>query len=225
MILSESVVVRGKLVSVSELKRSSSVKVAVQCPKCMRIRQIHYRSVVKAGHFVCQKCMMVERSVRLAAGSKYGKLTVIEDGRPGYSVCVCDCGMIKQISNYALRTGQVSCGCIRKLNFNNVQRPSGENHGMWKGGVAKEREAAMQTKKYKEWRQLVFERDNFTCQKCLKIGQKLNAHHVFDYASFPDQRYEVGNGITFCLKCHLMFHSLYGRKNNRAHIESFLKEQ
>ena len=224
MIVSELVVVRGKLVPTSELKHSSSVKVTVKCPRCKRNRNVHYRSIVKAGHFICQKCMMAERATYLVPGSRYGMLTVIKEGRSGHSVCVCDCGVEKQIYNYALQRGQFSCGCLRKLNFDNAKRPSGKNHGMWKGGVAKDREAAMQTKKYKEWRNLVFERDKFTCQKCFDVGYKLNAHHIFDYSSYPEKRYDTDNGITFCSKCHLIFHKAYGRKNNQSHVDSFLKE-
>lgn len=72
---------------------------------------------------------------------------------------------------------------------------------------------------YKEWRTKVFERDNYTCQCCGKHGGNLNAHHLYNFAQYPELKYDVDNGVTICPKCHLVnypdsFHSLYGEKNN-----------
>lgn len=59
---------------------------------------------------------------------------------------------------------------------------------------------------YAEWRKKVFERDEYTCQVCGKVGGKLNAHHIREYARYPYLRYEVSNGITLCEKCHKKVH-------------------
>ncbi len=59
---------------------------------------------------------------------------------------------------------------------------------------------------YKKWRNKVFERDKYTCQKCNKIGGTLNAHHIKEYSKYPEVRYEVKNGITLCEKCHKKIH-------------------
>lgn len=72
---------------------------------------------------------------------------------------------------------------------------------------------------YKEWVRKVFERDNYTCQCCGKRGGNLNAHHLYNFSEYPDLRYDVSNGITFCERCHLIsfpnsFHSIYGERNN-----------
>ena len=56
---------------------------------------------------------------------------------------------------------------------------------------------------YKEWRIKVYKRDKFTCQwpHC-NCKQRLNAHHIKNWAQFPGLRYEVGNGITLCRAHH-----------------------
>lgn len=63
-----------------------------------------------------------------------------------------------------------------------------------------------QTKKYKNWREKVFKRDNYTCKKCGKRGVEIQAHHVKPWALYPALRYEVNNGITLCNECHKEIH-------------------
>ena len=75
---------------------------------------------------------------------------------------------------------------------------------------------------YTTWRKAVYERDNFTCQKCGKTGGRLNAHHVEDYATNKGLRTTVSNGITFCVVCHKDFHHIYGNKSNINKIEKFI---
>lgn len=63
-----------------------------------------------------------------------------------------------------------------------------------------------QTKEYKNWREKVFKRDNYTCKKCGKRGVEIQAHHVKPWALYPALRYEVNNGITLCNDCHKEIH-------------------
>ncbi len=85
-------------------------------------------------------------------------------------------------------------------------------HPNWKGGVSflyhTERQILMNQSKYKIWRELVFIRDNWTCQECFQRGFILNAHHDKSWKDFPELRFEVNNGITLCLDCHLKIHKL-----------------
>lgn len=67
-------------------------------------------------------------------------------------------------------------------------------------------QAERTTSKYKEWRKLVFERDNYTCKICGKHGGALNAHHILEWAKYPEERLNVDNGITLCQKCHRIVH-------------------
>lgn len=72
-------------------------------------------------------------------------------------------------------------------------------------------EAGRKTKEYKEWRKAVFERDNYTCQRCGKRGGKLRAHHIERYRDCIEKRTDISNGITLCDKCHIEIHHLEGK--------------
>lgn len=73
------------------------------------------------------------------------------------------------------------------------------------------------------WRTAVYERDDYTCQRCEHRGGELNAHHICNYADYAELRFEVGNGIVLCKKCHVEFHREYGVKfTNREQIVEFI---
>ena len=60
---------------------------------------------------------------------------------------------------------------------------------------------------YKQWRTIVFQRDNYTCQMCgAKSGEGktiyLEAHHILSARDFPQLILDIDNGITFCRECH-----------------------
>lgn len=88
---------------------------------------------------------------------------------------------------------------------------SGGMHWNWKGGKSGERERVKQSSEYKNWRRKVFERDNFTCQSCFIRGGNLQAHHIKPYATYPEARFLVDNGLTLCKDCHKKTES-YGVK-------------
>ncbi len=78
----------------------------------------------------------------------------------------------------------------------------GSNHPSWKGGVTPENNRIRATPEYKEWRFMVFGRDNYTCQICFSRGLYLHAHHIRKFADYPMLRLAVFNGITLCRECH-----------------------
>jgi hypothetical protein len=58
---------------------------------------------------------------------------------------------------------------------------------------------------YKKWRLDVYKRDNFKCQwpNC-NFKKKINAHHIYRWADFPDLRFKTENGISLCKIHHDM---------------------
>lgn len=72
------------------------------------------------------------------------------------------------------------------------------------------------------WAQQVKQRDFFTCQVCGRQDQPLESHHLNAWASFPDQRYDIDNGVCLCITCHEMAHSVMGKgSNTKEQFEEF----
>lgn len=59
--------------------------------------------------------------------------------------------------------------------------------------------------RYTDWRRSVFERDNYKCQSC-GVGGYVIAHHKNSWSKFPDERFDINNGITLCPDCHKKEH-------------------
>lgn len=103
--------------------------------------------------------------------------------------------------------------CSRKCaNEHRKDWQRGENSHLWRGGKTKLNQLERARAKYREWRTLVFIRDNYTCQKCrirCGLGKKiyLHAHHKKSFADYKELRYEISNGITLCKNCHLLEHN------------------
>lgn len=92
-------------------------------------------------------------------------------------------------------------------------RNVGADNPSWKGGTTKERIKIWHSEIYSKWRQAVFLRDNFTCRICGKNNVFLNAHHIKEYAIYPELRFNLNNGLTLCKECHKLIHK--GRQLNQ----------
>lgn len=79
----------------------------------------------------------------------------------------------------------------------------GEKGSNWQGGKVNKNKQIRADFRWKEWRQKIFERDNFTCQDCGQKGGYLEPHHKKKVSDYPELAYNVDNGITYCLKCHI----------------------
>ena len=84
----------------------------------------------------------------------------------------------------------------------------GEKSCLWKGGISKENALIRSEIEFRLWREAIFARDNWTCQKCERRGTGiyLHAHHIKPFAKFPEFRFALDNGITFCKECHRSLH-------------------
>ena len=85
----------------------------------------------------------------------------------------------------------------------------GSKNPNWKGGIQDNWSKIKNSTEYKNWRKQVFERDNFICQGCgWDKGKILEIHHILPREFFPNNTYEVRNGITLCEICHRKVHSV-----------------
>jgi hypothetical protein len=86
----------------------------------------------------------------------------------------------------------------------------GSRHPFWKGGRPWER---FRDPAYVRWRNAVLARDGYRCRgcgrQCKKHEKGLAAHHIQSYASAPELRLDLDNGMTLCRRCHM---DLHGRR-------------
>jgi hypothetical protein len=141
-------------------------------------------------------------------GEKQNNFTVIakvdnSKNRQSRWLAECKCGNQFIIRDDTLKKkSQIGCGCEHPNKI-------GELNPAWKGGTT------VNTRKgvaHAKWVKEVLERDGFTCQRCGAYGgnNKLNAHHLNSYSKHKDIRWNVDNGATLCMGCHVEFHKTYG---------------
>jgi len=68
------------------------------------------------------------------------------------------------------------------------------------------RDTCRDSSKYQTCKKTVHERDSYTCQHCGKlglVGKDCHVHHIKDWDNFPELRYEISNGLTLCMSCHM----------------------
>lgn len=81
----------------------------------------------------------------------------------------------------------------------------GESAARWKDGKSLERDRARLGSELKQWRNSVYERDNYTCRHCGNKGI-IHAHHIIEWAADESKRFDVDNGLTLCIGCHGKIH-------------------
>ena len=82
----------------------------------------------------------------------------------------------------------------------------GDKNTNWKGGVLAGNRKIRRSSEHRNWRVLVFQRDNYTCQECGKRGCTLHSHHIKSFAEHEELRFNINNGKTLCSKCHKNIH-------------------
>jgi 5-methylcytosine-specific restriction endonuclease McrA len=146
-------------------------------------------------------------------------------------------------SNYM--NGKKMClGKRWKMSYKVNKNNSGSNNPAWKGGVTSFVLKLRNSDEYKAWRQLVYKRDDYTCQSCGdKSGGNLNAHHIVSFSELISKNeidsfekgvncknlWSVDNGITLCLECHKTtesyLHSKYDPSRKRNEKGQFTRDK
>ena len=86
------------------------------------------------------------------------------------------------------------------------EKQKGPRHWNWKGGISGTNHLTRVSYKFREWREAVFKRDDWTCQDCGLRGGFLHPHHILAFAEFTKLRFEINNGKTLCVNCHRQLH-------------------
>lgn len=79
------------------------------------------------------------------------------------------------------------------------------------------------SKRMKDWRLSVFQRDNYTCQGCGERGGYLEADHIKPFALFPELRFDLSNGRTMCRPCHQQTET-WGHRGKKEKKETAISE-
>lgn len=161
--------------------RTSSGK-AEKCSVALKGRCVNPRTTFKKGH------RQSEESRRKMSIAKKGKESA--NKKPDVFISCAQCGIKKKIRPGAL--GKMKC----------CSKPCADKYK--DKGKTPEAQKIRMSREYKEWREAVFNRDDWTCQICGDRGGELNADHIKKFADFPDIRFDVDNGRTLCRECHLM---------------------
>jgi len=81
----------------------------------------------------------------------------------------------------------------------------GKDNPNWRGNLVSTEKRLRASYKNKLWRNSVLERDEYICQKC-GAQDNLHVHHILEFSKFPEQRFNINNGITVCMSCHEDIH-------------------
>lgn len=114
-------------------------------------------------------------------------------------------------------------GMIPSWKGKKLPNRSGANCHLWKGGITPINRQIRTSLEYKLFRDAVFARDWYTCQKTKISGGDIVVHHILNFAEYPELRFAIDNGVTLSKKAHILFHKKYGNKNNnREQLEEFI---
>lgn len=124
---------------------------------------------------------------------------------PSHFDCL-DCGETKKV--YPIK-GVIQKRCLACSS----RRKTGSRNPNWRGGISPENDRIRRSRKYKSWRNRVFNRDSHTCVTCGKRGGTLHAHHIKPFAFYPKLRFRMSNGRTLCEECHKKTATYLGAAN------------
>ena len=157
-----------------------------------------------------RKSFTEEHKAKLRKILDMGRIKVIKRNTLPDRYCI-DCGVLINRANKNERCGDCNREYLKDYRKKNNLYKSREYH------------LIRESNQFKNWRNQVFKRDNYTCKKCGSAGVELHPHHILNFSKHKDKRFDVFNGITLCVKCHKEFHKVYGiRNNNEEQIKEYL---
>lgn len=185
----------------------------IECPDCKEIRTVTYGQwwnifKKKSSSGKCPKCKDVLNISGLEKGHGWNK-GLKKELQPRFG------DVVSNQTKEKLREKNIG----RKMTSSDKSKMREKKIGKignlannWQGGKTDERRTLMSREEYKQWRMNCFERDEYTCQCCEKVGGKLECHHIKSWSEFPELRLDINNGITLCRECHKLTDN-YGAKS------------
>lgn len=150
------------------------------------------------------------------------------------SVVCNNCGVTfdKEKGQFYTKKNFCSRKCMGQWQTNNW---TGDKHPAYKGEIDYDLYHSIRgCNYYIEWRNSVFERDNYKCMMCESpTNYKLNAHHIKLFSLILKENnidslvksyscldlWDINNGITVCEKCHKKLHKKgYSNGNNKGTV-------
>lgn len=127
-----------------------------------------------------------------------------------YLVICSVCGVVREKDHkefWAIKKRISTTKCLKCSRFKKGVTNSGgfkKGQNPWNKGKGRSNIWAKvkSSKKWKDLRKLVFERDSYTCQHCGVRGGKLHPHHIKPKILFPELVFQLQNIVTLCESCH-----------------------
>lgn len=179
----------------------------VSCPVCQKLSYRYPSQVKKYNSYCSKKCWYSAMPRRLAEDTKYRESSIQALNKNRLNRNYRDIGFRKKNSDGVRKA--YSEGRL-KTNFPVMY---GENNPAWKGGTTEENTRIRTSARYKEWRKIVLNRDNYTCQICLVRGGVLEVDHIKPFSLYPKLRFNIDNGRTLCTPCHMDTDTYAGKLN------------
>lgn len=134
----------------------------------------------------------------------------------------CRCGNFHEVVLHNLETDQAQVPRCPACTL--AARPRGEKHPGYLPHLTDADRAAWKSRpqEIKAWYRAVLRLHDYTCVITGQRGGRKAAHHLFNYADYPDLRFDTDNGACISKELHGEFHSIYGYgKNTLSQFKEF----
>lgn len=202
-------------------QKLSLIKISRYCSKKCKIKS------QKTAKRECVDCGVKLKSYNAKRCRSCARLYIAQTKEPavkkiGYISIVCDyCGRGHQQKrvNYNPKAKHHYCSKKCEGLHRRMIMPHGEAHWLYKNGLSPLYNKIRLIAQYKEWRSLVFKRDNYTCVEC-GGRNNIHAHHIKTVREILEENniktifeakhckelWDIDNGMTLCRQCHLKEH-------------------